>query len=96
MIIAAIIVGLIIIGLVCFINYMRSNILGDTDFGVILGTVFTISCVIEILLLIGIMVEPKPTALDVYQDKTTLKYTIIDSIKVDSIVVFKENYYGKD
>ena len=32
-----------------------------------------------------------PTALDVYQGKTTLKYEVIDGVKVDSVVVWKEN-----
>lgn len=30
-----------------------------------------------------------PTAMDVYQGKTTLKYTVIDSVKVDSTVIWK-------
>lgn len=30
--------------------------------------------------------------LDVYEGKTTLKYTIIDSVKVDSTVVWKPEY----
>lgn len=33
----------------------------------------------------------KPEAMDVYQGKTTLKYTIVDGEKVDSIVVWKKN-----
>lgn len=33
-----------------------------------------------------------PTALDVYQGKTTLEITYRDSIPVDSIVVFKEEF----
>lgn len=32
-----------------------------------------------------------PTAMDVYQGKTTLQYTIVDGIKIDSVVVFKKN-----
>ena len=32
----------------------------------------------------------KPTALDVYQGKTTLEITYRDSISVDTIVVFKD------
>ena len=32
-----------------------------------------------------------PEAMDVYQGKTTLKYTIVDEEKVDSIVVWKKN-----
>ena len=31
-----------------------------------------------------------PTAMDVYQGKTTLEYTIRDGVKIDSVVVFKE------
>ena len=30
-----------------------------------------------------------PSAMDVYQGKTTLQYTIVDGEKVDSVVVFK-------
>ena len=30
-----------------------------------------------------------PFAMDVYQGKTTLQYTVINGVKVDSIVVFK-------
>ena len=33
--------------------------------------------------------DKHPTALDVYQDKTTIKITYKDGIPVDSIVVFK-------
>lgn len=33
----------------------------------------------------------KPTAMDVYEGKTILRYTIQDSIKVDSVVVWKDN-----
>ena len=32
----------------------------------------------------------KPTAMDVYQNKTTLEITYRDSIPVDSVVVFKD------
>ena len=32
-----------------------------------------------------------PTAMDVYQGKTTLQYTIVDGAKIDSVVVFKKN-----
>lgn len=33
--------------------------------------------------------DNEPTAMDVYQGKTTLQYTIVDSVKVDSVVVWK-------
>ena len=37
-----------------------------------------------------------PTALDVYRGKTTLEYKVVDDVKVDSVVIFKNDNYGKD
>lgn len=34
--------------------------------------------------------QDKPTAIDVYRGKTTLKITYVDSVAVDTVVVFKE------
>ena len=34
--------------------------------------------------------EIKPTTLDVYNNKTTLQITYVDSISTDTVVVFKE------
>jgi hypothetical protein len=47
-----------------------------------------------LLLIVGIIeVSPKkPTALDVYRGKTTLEITYKDSIPIDTIVVFKEEF----
>ena len=95
MIIGAIIVGIIIIGLIILINFLSSRSCGDLDTGVILGMMVTILCVIEIGILSKIIEVPKPTPMDVYQGKTTLEYTIRDGVKIDSVVVFKENNYGK-
>lgn len=36
-----------------------------------------------------------PTALDVYQGKTTLEITYKDGVPVDSVVVFKEQFKNK-
>lgn len=33
--------------------------------------------------------NPKPAAIDVYRDKTTLEVTYRDSVAIDSVVVFK-------
>lgn len=41
---------------------------------------------------IGASLDKKPTALDVYRNKTTLKITYEDSIPVDTAVVFKDKY----
>ena len=33
-----------------------------------------------------------PTPMDVYQGKTTLKYEVVDGVKVDSIVIWKDDF----
>lgn len=48
-------------------------------------------CFLSVVLIVGVNTsEPSPTALDVYQGKTTLEYTIRDGEIIDSVVVFKE------
>lgn len=50
-------------------------------------------CLLIILSVLG-MCEyffPSITPMDVYQGKTTLVYTVIDGVKVDSVVVWKNN-----
>lgn len=44
---------------------------------------------IAFLSIIGLLIE-EPTAMEVYQGKTTLKYTVVDGIKQDSVVIFKK------
>lgn len=56
-------------------------------FGVLVGTILT-AIVSGIMYSINSPVEP----LDVYQGKTTLEITYKDSIPVDSVVVFKEEF----
>ena len=53
-----------------------------------LGT--SLACIGMALILIS-HYETIPSAMDVYQGKTTLEYTIVDGVKVDSVVVFKKN-----
>lgn len=95
MIIAAVILGLVIIGLIVLINYLSHQSEGEFDSGFLFGIMFIICLIAEIGIIVDITEEPHPKAMDVYQGKTTLEYTIRDSVKVDSTVVFKENY-GKD
>ena len=48
-----------------------------------------------ILIVIGVITDfynQKHTAIDVYQGKTTLEITYRDSIPVDSVVVYKEEF----
>ena len=77
-----IIVGLILLamGLICLFN--------DES-----GWAFFLCFIGTYILSGGIMMYQescKPTAMDVYQGKTTLQITYKDSIPVDSVVVFKD------
>lgn len=62
---------------------------GDRYFSAIL---LTISAVMFVMLLLPNENRNTPTALDVYQDKTTLEITYRDSIPVDSVVVWKPEF----
>ena len=72
------------IGIILFlIGLLISMIATDCDQRVAVGT---------ILIIIGttiFILRTYPTAMDVYQGKTTLKITYKDGIATDSVVVFK-------
>lgn len=56
---------------------------------------FIIGCVIGGILGVLIhtwLISNEPSAMDVYQNKTTLEITYKDSIPVDSVVVFKDEF----
>lgn len=83
MIEALILIGLImiIIGVICL--FIDAN-----------GSAFLLGVIGAYFLSGGIMMYQesyKPTAMDVYQEKTTLEITYKDGIAVDSVVVFKNN-----
>ena len=60
------------------------------SWGVLCGFAIFALIVLEILCIDEIVSEPRTKAMDVYQGKTTIEYTIRDGVKVDSVVVFKE------
>lgn len=57
--------------------------------------ILSVLIVFETFLVIAIIYGPRSSAIDVYQGKTTIKYTIRNEVKVGSIVVFKDNYDEK-
>ena len=57
--------------------------------------ILAVLIVFETFLVIAIIYGPRSSAIDVYQGKTTIKYTIRNGVKVDSVVVFKDNYDEK-
>lgn len=92
MIVLAGIIGLIILFL--FLQCILWNGEGKTyGFGICCGWCLSTLLVLEIICISECISKLHPNAMDVYQGKTTLEYTIRDGVKVDSVVVFKENFY---
>ena len=58
-------------------------------------SIFSLSfCSIVSIVLLSVAIcklSNEPKAIEVYQGKTTLEYTIIDNIKTDSVVVYKNH-----
>lgn len=75
-------IGLFIFGLVTMIvSFIKGY---DYISGLGLGIIFT--CVV-----VCITYQTEPNAMDVYQGKTTIQYTVVDGVKVDSCAVYKKN-----
>ena len=90
MIVAAVLVGLILIGLIFMANYISDSKKGYFDMGIFLGIVISVFSVIEIGIVRDILAEQIPTALDVYRGNTELMITSINGIPTDTTVVFKK------
>lgn len=88
MIFLAIIIGIIFIFLI--IQCIQWNYDGETyGFGVFCGWLTGALCILEIILIFESISKGNPTAMDVYQGKTTIEYTVRDGVKTDSVVVWK-------
>ena len=89
MTVLAIIIGVAIVSLI--ILCARWSKEGeDYTFGIFCGWAMAALFILEALVIIESTSKPYPKAMDVYQGKTTLEYTIRNGVKVDSIVVFKK------
>ena len=77
------------------IRWNSENEDGSYSFGMSCGLSIATLFVLEMACIYKSIYEHDPKAMDVYQGKTTIEYTIRDGVKVDSIVVFKENYDEK-
>ena len=89
MIIGAIIVGILILALIILGECISNRCEGSFYVGVFMGIGITILFVMEICLVHEIIERPKPSALDVYQNKTTLEIIYKDGVPVDSVVMWK-------
>lgn len=77
---------IIIISCLLFISVILTIVLGVLE----KGTSALISLGAAIGFCVSLLIlSPEPTAMDVYQGKTTLEYKVVDGVVVDSCVVFK-------
>jgi len=72
---------------VLFVGFIINYIVSDEHPGIYIGTL--LACLGAILFATS-NYESKPSAMDVYQGKTTLEITYKDGVPVDSTVVFKD------
>ena len=83
-------VGVMMILMVYIGTVISHKEIADFDGGVFFGIVFSVLFVIEVSLVSNVIKKPTPTAMDVYQGKTTLEYKMVDGEITDSVVVFKK------
>ena len=94
--IAAIIIGILFAIMVFIALYISEKKKGDFDTGIGIGFIVFFLFIVEVHLVANVTKDPTPTAMDVYQGKTTLEYRIIDSVKIDSVVVWKRDVDYED
>ena len=80
----------IVFGLLYAISLFWNVLTDNKDNRFFSAFLLTISAIILAVLILYDENKNIPTALDVYQGKTTLEITYRDSISVDTIVVFKD------
>ena len=80
----------IVFGLLYAISLFWNVLTDNKDNRFFSAFLLTISAIILAALILYDENKNIPTALDVYQGKTTLEITYRDSISVDTIVVFKD------
>jgi hypothetical protein len=90
MIILAFITGITIISLIILCLQWGKEEGEAYKFGMYCGLTMAALFVLEIICINESISRSHPKAINVYQGKTTLEYTIRDGVKIDSIVVFKK------
>ncbi len=84
--------ALIVFGLIYVLSLICNISSNDKDNRFLSALILTVSAIIFVALFSSHENRNTPTSLDVYEGKTTLEITYRDSIPVDTIVVFKEEF----
>lgn len=84
---------MIFIDIICFLLFiflLAGVLVSITENKPDLGVICIPSFILFVIFICLALNTPK--AIEVYQGKTTLEYTIVDSVKIDSTVVYKPEY----
>lgn len=84
---------MIFIGILCFLLFvflLVGVLISITENKPDIGVICIPSFILFVILICIAFDTPK--AIDVYRGKTTLEYTVVDSVKIDSTVVYKQEY----
>ena len=87
---------MIAFGLLYVICFSWNCSMNDKDDRAASAFFLTVSAIIFFALFATYENRNTPTAMDVYKGKTALEYKIVDDVKVDSVVVFKNDDYGSN
>ena len=80
---------MIVLGILCVIFFIW-NISTKDKYDRAASAIFlTVSAIIVFSAYLSCENRNTPTAMDVYQGKTTLEYKVVDGVKADSVVIFK-------
>lgn len=82
----------IVFGLLYAVFLFWNILSDDTDGRVCSVFLLTLSVIILVTLISSDENKNTPTALDVYEGKTTLQITYEDSIPIDTVIVFKPEF----
>jgi hypothetical protein len=86
-------IALLVVGFLCLtIAFKKDDDAAGTG---IMGSAFLFIGLLVLTGLTGLFADKNPTTMDVYRGKTTLKITYVDSVAVDSAVVWKPEFEPK-
>lgn len=86
-------IGAMIVLGILYVIFFFWNVSTDNENGRMCSAwLLTLSVIIFIALLLSYENNDVPTAKDVYEGKTTLEITYRDSVPVDTIIVFKDEF----
>ena len=84
---------LILLGVLIFLTLVWNSC--DRDDAILIGLLLFILSFLFTICLDSYFNRDTPHAIDVYQGKTTLEITYRDSIAIDTVVVYKEEFKKK-